>query len=240
MATAVSTIITNGALTAQVALPTEWSLADLQEHLGGIPAERIRLFPPPGYATEEDVIQAAEREGRLCELEDGILVEKPMGWYESWLGVLISMKLAAFVTRRKLGKVLGADGTIRILPGKVKIPDVCFISWKRWPRKRLPRRPIPALVPDLVVEVLSQSNTRREMKSKLHRYFEAGVRLVWYVDPASRAADAYTSPTEVTHIEPAGELDGGEVLPGFRLSLPALFEEADYQPEAEDLDQDSD
>ncbi len=230
MTTAVSTIAAAGPLAPQAPMSAQWSLADLQEHLGGIPAERIRLFPPPGYATEEDVIQAAEREGRLCELEDGILVEKPMGWYESLLAVLISSELNAFVTRRNLGKVLGADGTVKILPGTVKIPDVSFISWKRWPRTRLPRRPIPALIPDLVVEVLSETNTRREMQDKLQRYFEAGVRLVWCVDPATRAADAYTSPTEVKHIDPSGELEGGQVLPGFRLSLANLFEIADRQP----------
>lgn len=234
MATDASTVGVPEPLGLQAPLPAEWSLADLQEHLGGIPAERIRLFPPPGYATEEDVIQAAEREGRLCELEDGILVEKPMGWYESLLAVLISSEINAFVIRRNLGKVFGADGTVKILPGILKIPDVSFISWKRWPRTRLPRRPIPALVPDLVVEVLSETNTRREMEDKLQRYFEAGVRLVWYIDPATRAADAYTSPADVKHIEPSGELDGGEVLPGFRLSLANLFQFADRQPPEEE------
>lgn len=234
MTTAASTIVAAGALTPQAPLPAQWSLADLQEHLGGIQAERIRLFPPPGYATEADVIQAAERDGRLCELEDGILVEKPMGWYESLLAVLISTELNTFVTRRNLGKVLGADGTVKILPGIVKIPDVSFISWKRWPRTRLLRRPIPALVPDLVVEVLSETNTPHEMESKRQRYFDAGVRLVWYIDPATRGADAYTSPCDVTHVEPSGDLDGGEVLPGFRLSLANLFEIADRQPPEED------
>jgi Uma2 family endonuclease len=230
MATVASTIVAAGPLTLHASLPAEWSLADLQEHLGGIPAERIRLFPPPGYAIEEDVLQAAQREGRLCELEDGVLVEKPMGWYESLLAGLIIGELNEFLRRHNLGKALGADGTVRILPGIVKIPDVSFISWKRWPRQRLPRRPIPALIPDLVIEVLSETNTRREMEDKLRRYFEAGVQLVWFVDPATHAADAYTSPADVTHIEPSGELDGGEVLPGFRLSLPSLFELADRQP----------
>ena len=234
MTTAAPPIVAPGPLTPQASLPAEWSLADLQEHLGGIPAERIRLFPPPGYATEEDVIQAAEREGRLCELEDGILVEKPMGWYESLLAGVIIGEINTFLRRHNLGKALGADGTVKILPGILKIPDVSFISWKRWPRTRLPRRPVPALVPDLAVEVLSETNTRREMEDKLHRYFEAGVRLVWYVDPATRAADAYTSPADVKHVEPSGELDGGEVLPGFRLSLANLFQFADRQPPEED------
>ena len=64
-------------------LPTDWTLADLQRHFGGIPLQRIRLVPPPGYGTENDVIEIEARENRLCELENGVLVEKPMGWYES-------------------------------------------------------------------------------------------------------------------------------------------------------------
>ncbi len=156
-----------------------------------------------------------------------------MGWYGSLLAGLLIAELNAFLRRHNLGKALGADGTVRILPGVVKIPDVSFISWKRWPRKRLPRRPIPALVPELVVEVLSETNTQREMEDKLERYFEAGVRLVWCIDPATHAADAYTSPTDATHVGPSGKLDGGEVLPVFRLSLPKLFELADRQPPEE-------
>jgi Uma2 family endonuclease len=210
-------------------LPKDWNLSDLQKHLGGVPLERIRLFPPPGYATEEDVIQIEAREDRLCELEDGILVEKPMGWYESALAVEISAKLTAYLEAHDLGKALGESGSLEILPGVVKIPDVSFVSWERFPQKKLPRRPIPPLVPDLAVEVLSETNTPEEMGKKLKKYFEAGVRLVWYVDPATRSAKAYTSPDDVTEIGEDGVLDAAEVLPGFRLSLREVFAKADRQ-----------
>jgi Uma2 family endonuclease len=219
-------------LTLQASFPADWTLANLQEHLGGVPFERIRMVPPPGYATEEHVLCIQEQTGGLCELQDGILVEKAMGWYESFLAMIIGGELYKFVMERNLGKLLGADGTVRILPGVVKIPDVSFISWARWPKQPLPRRPIPALVPDLVVEVLSETNTKREMEQKLQRYFEAGVRLVWYVDPATRSADVFLSPGDVTHVDPTGELDGRDVLPGFRLSLREVFEIADRQPPA--------
>ncbi len=209
--------------------PRGWSLADLQQHLGGIPAERIRLVPPPGYATEEDVIEIEAHEDRLYELEDGVLVEKPMGWYEAILATLISTKIGIYLETQDLGQVLGADGSLKILPGKVKIPDVSFISWQRFPKKRLGRRPIPALVPDLVVEVFSETNTQDEMNDKLKKYFQAGVQLVWYVDPESRTAKAYTSPTSATEVAEDGTLDGGEVLPGFQLSLGWLFQRADRQ-----------
>jgi Uma2 family endonuclease len=204
-------------------------MADLQAHLGGIPANRIRLYPPPGYATEADVLEIEDREDRLCELEDGILVEKPMGWYESILAILVAYKISSYLEDHDLGQVLGADGSLKILPRTVKIPDVSFVSWARFPKERLGRRPIPELIPDLVVEVLSDTNTKKEMAMKLDRYFKAGVKLVWYIDPESRSATAFTSPSEFVHVEESGELDGGDVLPGFGLTLTWLFERADRQ-----------
>ena len=59
-------------LTLQAEFPPNWTMADLQRHLGGIPAERILVVPPPGYATEEDVIRLDAHEDRWCELQDGI------------------------------------------------------------------------------------------------------------------------------------------------------------------------
>ena len=65
----------------------------MQQHLGGIPAERIRLVPAPGYATEQDLLDIADHEDRLYELEDGVLVEKAMGWQEAVLATWISRRL---------------------------------------------------------------------------------------------------------------------------------------------------
>lgn len=215
------------ALTLQGQFPADWTLADLQRHLGGIPLERIRLCPTPGYATEADVLEIEAREDRLCELEDGVLVEKPMGWYESMIAMLIGIEIGNYLKVHDLGQLLGADGSLKILPGKVKIPDLSFISWSRWPTEKLSRRPIPALVPDFVVEVLSESNTAAEMDDKLKQYFQAGVRLVWYVDPHARSAKSYTSPLDAVEVQESGFLDGGEVLSGFQVSLRAVFEQAD-------------
>lgn len=169
---------------ADVSPPMVWiTVADLFEQLGHVPQERVLLVPTPGTATEKDVLDLIDHSDRICELVDGVLVEKTMGYLESMLAGAILELLRGFVRKRKLGIVLGADGTLKILRNQVRIPDVCFISWDRFPGGRLPKTPIPAVAPDLAVEVLSDSNTEGEMRRKLQDYFTAGVRLVWYVDP---------------------------------------------------------
>ena len=69
--------------------PTIETLADLLDRLGGVPPDRIRFHPYPGTATEEDVLARPGGVKRLCELVDGVLVEKAMGYYESLLAAVL-------------------------------------------------------------------------------------------------------------------------------------------------------
>jgi Uma2 family endonuclease len=206
------------------------TLADFLERVGHVPAERIRFQPPPGTATEDDVLLAMEKpRKRLCELIDGVLVEKAVGFSESVLAGAVLHQLREFVLARNLGLVAGADGTIRLWPGRVRIPDVAFISWDRLPGRRRPTKPIPEVAPDLAIEILSESNTPGEMEHKRRDYFAVGVSLVWEIDPASRTARVYTSLDQATTLTEADSLDGGTVLPGFSLALSDLFAELDRQ-----------
>ena len=156
-----TTLATAPASPATSAAPIE-TLADLMERLGGVPPHRIRFRPSPGTAVEQDVLDAGNK-GLMCELVDGVLVEKAMGYSESTLAVFLIEMLNAFVRTRNLGLVSGPDGTIRLFPGLVRIPDVAFASWDRLPGGRRPDAPIPDVSPDLAVEVLSRSNTDAEM-----------------------------------------------------------------------------
>jgi Uma2 family endonuclease len=219
-------------MTKTTRLPTTWSMKDVLRHLGGISAERVRVDPPPGRATVADVIRIQDRENRNFELIDGILVEKTVGAKESYLALRLGRFLGIFAEERGLGFVLGADGTLKILPGMVRIPDVCFISWTKLPRRQVPDEPVPDLVPDLAAEVLSKGNTRGEMARKLRDYFLAGVRLVWFIKPRDRTATVYTAPDRPTKLTESQSLDGGDVLPGFSLPLRQLFAEIGPSPAA--------
>jgi Uma2 family endonuclease len=199
------------------------TVADLLAELGDIPPHRILLRPMPGTATEQDVVVIRHRHKRLCELVDGVLVEKATGLKESALAALLIGYLIQFVRPRDLGFITAPDGALRLMPGLVRIPDVSFISWGRLPERRIPEEPIPTLAPDLAVEVLSESNTPKEMARKLREYFSVGVRLVWYVDPESRTVEVFTAVDRSTTLDAGQTLDGGAVLPGFALPLAELF-----------------
>jgi Uma2 family endonuclease len=202
------------------------TLADLMDRLGNIPPERIRMKPAPGTATVRDVIKALEApRRRICELIDGVLVEKPMGSKESTYGGFLREYLGVYFNSLPVypGLLLMADGTLEIMPGLVRIPDLSFVSWERIGADEWPSEPVPGLVPDLAIEVLSRSNRRDEMERKLRDYFDAGVREVWLVYPETQVIDIYLAPDKKRRIPKDGTLTGSVVFPGFSLSVSKLF-----------------
>lgn len=213
--------------------PAYTTVEELLDSLGGVPAGRVRFDPVPGTATEKDVIRLYQDHKRLYELIDGTLVEKAMGSKESFIaGILIQALRNLNDQLGNLGMVLGEAGTIRLMKSLVRIPDVSFTRWEKLPSRKVPAEAIPELTPDLAVEVLSKTNTRAEMARKLKEYFMSGVRLVWFINPRARTARSFTSPDDVTEIGPDGALDGGDVLPGFRLPIAQLFADVEDEPAA--------
>lgn len=200
------------------------TIAELLHQLGDIPADRVRWNPIPGTATIDDLLRS-ENEG--CELVDGTLVEKPMGQEESMLASWIGYYINHLLKAQNLGYATGEQGLVELPDGPVRGPDIAFFSWESIAAKRRPSEPIPLMAPDLAVEVLSPSNTRREMERKRGEYFRSGTRLVWEVDPRARIVRVYTAVDRFADLTEADTLDGGAVLPGFSLPLKNLFAELD-------------
>lgn len=206
---------------------TAKNVADLLRDLGDIPPERVRIIPPIGTATIEDLIEVNESgDGPICEWVDDTLVEKAVGQYESWIGSIVNGLFLIYIREKRLGMLLGEAGVVRILPRVGRAADVAFIAWKSMPggKPPSPEDRVPLMVPDLVVEVLSASNTPREMERKRGEYYTAGVKHVWEIDPIAKTARAYTGVNSVRDIPAGGILSAEDVLPGFQLSLTEVFE----------------
>lgn len=210
-------------------LPTTWKLDDLQAHLGGIPLSRIRIFPPPGMATDEDAFAIRREEGVLCEVVDGVLVEKTMGWLEWAIALYLSHLIHEYRETNPLGEVLGADGPVRTGSSQTRIPDVSFIRQERLSADAYKKKVCP-IPPDLAVEVLSEGNTAQEINRKLDEYFAGGTQLAWIIDPDHRTATIYTGRHDHSEIDERGMLEGGAVLPGFSVLLAKVLDRGKSAP----------
>jgi len=202
---------------------TRKTIAELLIELGDIPAERVRLYPYPGTATEDDAIRINETE-RTCELIDGTIVEKAVSAPADYLGSLLVHFLMTFILPRKLGMVMCARGQFRMIHGNLREPDVSFTKRERLPNE-LQR--VGSWCPDLCIEVLSPGNTKKEMIRKRAEYFISGCQVVWEIDPEARTALIYSKAGTVTKVESTGLLEAPDILPGFVVLMSELFRELD-------------
>ena len=114
----------------------------------------------------------------------------------------------------------------------VRGPDVAFVAWERMPGGRIPKAPVPDLVPNFVIQVLSVGNTYGEMSRKRREYFHAGVELLWMVDHRSRTVTVFRSPQDSSVFTDEQKLDGGNVLPGWQVDIADLFSRLDRNTES--------
>jgi Uma2 family endonuclease len=174
-------------------------------------------FPDPSTIPDE----------MLYEVVDGEIVEKEMGAIEAEIAGILHLYLGIFVKTHHVGRAL-MEFIFRIDQSKnlQRRPDVAFVSHARWPvHRRVPDVAVWDMVPDLAIEVVSPSNTADQIQEKTHEYFRAGVAQVWVVYPRQKEVYVYASATQVQIVPLGQDLDGGELVPGFRLPLTALFED---------------
>lgn len=163
-------------------------------------------------------------EGRW-ELIDGEPVEMtPSADESSSVGATIIFLLGSFVRPRGLGRLYSADGGFVLFPDRqtVRVPDAAFVRAERMPQGQA-RKSFPRLAPDLVVEVLSPSDRASDVAAKLEMYQEAGVPLIWLVDPEKMTVTVIASGKTTRVLQSGDTLDGGNVLPGFSVPVAEIF-----------------
>ncbi len=165
------------------------------------------------------------RDKRL-ELIKGRLIEmSPAGWEHSNLAYRIGFLLGTFVESRSLGVLTGADGGYLLHSGTgsdtMFAPDVGFVSADRVPEGGLSAKYAP-FAPDLAVEVVSPNDTLPEVEEKIDEYLRAGTQMVIVVHPKNRTIYVYT-PHSTRRLTLDDTLDGGDVLPGFSVTVRQIF-----------------
>ncbi len=166
------------------------------------------------------IIMRPENINRNFELIAGEIVEKMVSNpRSSAIGALAAGFLAVHVHQHGLGRVTGADGGY-VIEGEKYIPDAAYISKTR--QEKRPTEAYNPLAPDLAVEVLSPSNDDDEMRIKIANYLAAGT-VLWIIDPDRERVEVYISGQRPKILSGDDTLDGGTILPGFKLIVKELF-----------------
>ncbi len=171
----------------------------------------------------------------LFEIVDDLRVElPPMAAYGTRIASLLNSKIEQFAAASGLGRAV-TEMLFRIssAPNIQRRPDVAFVSFDRWPKaKRIPPGNAWDVVPELVVEVVSPTNLAEEIPTRVREFFGAGARRIWVIYPHESLAYEYDSPRTIRILGPEDTLEGGPILPGFRLALADLFEGTGDAPTA--------
>jgi Uma2 family endonuclease len=178
--------------------------------------------------TAEELWALPERPGVRYELVEGALVEVPgAGAVHNLIAALVYRLIYDFISGRDLGLVF-TDGLAYILgrnPDRVRIPDVSFVAREHVPAGGVPAGFWPG-APDLAVEIVSPNDRAEDVREKVREYLAGGVRLVWVLWPSSRSVSVHAPGAPTRELGPDDELDGGALLPGFRVGVTALFDPA--------------
>ena len=170
-------------------------------------------------------LYAMPDDGFRYELVKGELRKmSPSGWEHGEVVVNVTLLLAQYVKAHNLGACGGAETGFKIAsdPDTVRAPDLSFVSRDRIPEGKA-RVKFFTGAPDLAVEVVSPGDTRKEVDEKVEDWLEAGAQAVWVINPKRRGVTVYRSMTDMTRLAEDDELDGGEVVPGFRCKVSEIF-----------------
>lgn len=171
--------------------------------------------------TKEDLERLEDPE--RFELIDGDLVELDMGTTSNAIAARILGRLSVFVEDASLGHVMAGETTLAIF-GAEMLPraDGVYISMTTLDGRQLPQGHLD-IVPDLVLEVVSGRDIASRVNTKVERYIQAGIRLVWVAWPDTQTIGVYRADGSVMRLTWHAVLSGEDVVPGFELPLSRIF-----------------
>lgn len=159
----------------------------------------------------------------IWELVDGEPIEMmATGGQSGWISARIASRLEQYVSANRLGWAFSAETGFVLFPDRetVRSPDAAVVLADRM--QELPKSFVP-MPPDLAVEVLSPTDRMAEALGKVGMYLDAGVRLIWLVDPETRTVTVFRPDAVTVALNDGSVLDGDPVLPGFSLAVASVF-----------------
>ena len=178
--------------------------------------------PAPTTLTPADVARLSDQDGKLYELVDGNLVEKPaMSGLSNWIATQLAFLLKAHCPSRDAFVILEQPTYCFENVRHMRRPDVLLVWARRLP-EGLTHDDLH-VAPDFAAEVVSPTNGWSEIRERVEDYLAAGVPLVWVVEPDQRSVHAYRKDGSLSLYRAHETVAGEPLLPGFVLAVKDLF-----------------
>ncbi len=181
-------------------------------------------MPPVPLLTADEFFEWQPPDKDTELVRGRMIVREPPRLWHGLYAANLCLFVANYARAKRLGFVFGQDTGFPIArdPDTVLAPDLAFIRADRLPSRDEDR--YPAIVPDLVAEIMSPSDRRKAVVAKMHDWIEAGVRVAWFIEPKQRRATIFFADGSELAVADDGVLTAGDVLPGFACALRAVFE----------------
>jgi Uma2 family endonuclease len=184
-------------------------------------------FNPVFDMTDEQFYQ-------LCQLNPDVkfernargelLIMSPTGGETGCYNSELNAEFVVWNRQTKLGVVFDSSTGFKLPNGGDRSPDVAWVKKERWdaltPEQK---KKFPPIAPDFVLELMSPTDTLREIQAKMQEYMNSGVKLAWLIDPEGRRVEVYRPGQDIEVLDAPETLSGEDVLPGFVLNLQAIW-----------------
>lgn len=175
------------------------------------------------HMTAEDLLHLND-EYRYDLIRGELIRMSPASRGHGRIALRVGRLIGAYVDEHQLGEAHAAETGFILArnPDTVLAPDVAFVRAERLTAELDDDGFLP-LAPDLAVEVVSPSDRMTEVTDKVMTYLDAGVPLVWVIQPRQRIVTAYGQGDVIRVYRENDEIDGGDVLPGLRIPVASIF-----------------
>ena len=189
------------------------------------PSEPVRIPGDGRPWTADDLLALADDENQYELVRGELMMMSPASPVQGRYAARLVGALGAYVEEHEWGEVYTAEPGFELQPEPeqtIRAPNVAFLRQEKIPPPDQQAGFWP-VAPDLMIEIISPSESAQEVQEKVQDYLAAGTRLIWLVYPPTRTVTEYRSGAQIRHLTPDDDLEGGEVVPGFRYPLRRLF-----------------
>lgn len=153
-----------------------------------------------------------------------LIILAPTGGESGNRNAEITYQVQAWTRQNNSGLAFDSSTEFKLSTGAYYSPDTSWVTHEQWDRLTAEqKRKFPPLTPDFVIELRSETDSLKQLRSKMQDYINAGVRLAWFIDPQTRSVEIYRPNQDVEILQDSTSLSGETVLPGFRLDLEPVF-----------------